>query len=45
LLFFQSLKCSSLVRVWVRTLTVRLSPFVPFWQMFGDGKTFLVAEQ
>ena len=36
---------AALVRVWVLAETVGFAALVVLWQVFGDGKTFLVAEE
>ena len=45
LLFFQARQRAPLVGIWISPQAVGLATFVILGQVFGDGKTFLVAEQ
>ena len=45
LALFEAGEGTALVRVWVLAETVGFAALVVLWQVFGDGKTFLVAEE
>jgi hypothetical protein len=38
-------ECAALLRVWILAEAVSFAALVVLWQVFGDGKTFLVAEE
>lgn len=45
LALFEAGEGTALVRMWVLAETVGFAALVVLWQVFGDGKTFLVAEE
>jgi len=44
-LFFQATQGSAFVGVWIGADAVDGAALVIFWQVLGDGKTFLIAEE
>ena len=44
-LLFEAAEGSAFVRMWIGADSVDLDAFVIFGQVFGDGKTFLIAEE
>jgi hypothetical protein len=45
LTFFEAGEGTALVRIWVLAEAIGFAALVVLWQVFGDGKTFLVAEE